>query len=95
MCALEIGLALVGYGLLLPILLLSMLLGISLGVTVCLLGMHGLLTKLLVVLGLLLLLVQLLLVRRRLICRGVVLRSVHGLIVSDVECWRHDGRGIL
>ena len=95
MCALEIGLTLVGYGLLLPILLLSMLLGSRLCVTVCLLGMHGLLTKLLVVLSLLLLLVQLLLVRWRLICRGVVLGSVHSLIVSDVECWRHDGRGIL
>ncbi len=95
MCALEIGLTLVGCSLLLPILLLSMLLGSSLGVTVCLLGMHGLLTKLLVVLGLLLLLVQLLLVRRRLICRGVVLGGLHGLIVSDVECWWHDGRGIL
>ena len=69
MCGLGIGLTLVGCGLLLPILLVSMLLRSSLGVTVYLLGMHGLLAILLVVLGLLLLLVNLLLMCWRLVSR--------------------------
>jgi len=86
---LGIGLTLKGCGLLMPIL--RMFLGSSLHVSVCLLGMHSLLAKMLVVL---LLLVHLLLVRGRLICRGVVLGRVHGWVVSYVECWRHDGRGV-
>lgn len=92
MCGLGIGLLPVG--LLLPILLVSMVLGSSLGVAKCLLGMHGLLAILLVVLGLLLLLVHLLLIRWRLVGRRVVLWGVHSLVLGDVECWRHDGRGV-